>query len=251
VRTGDESRSELTFTDLTIERLGSNTLFTFDRGGRTVHLDSGSVLLRVPKNSGGASMSTSAVAVGVTGTTVILESHAGRNKLIVLEGSARVSLNKNRSESVNLRGGQMEDVPAGATKLPAPVNVNLSDIMKHHPLITDFGPLPSRDLIMATASNPPVYQGQPADEPAGPAPSFLPSFLPTVGLGVIPIGGGHSGGGHVRKAPVDSKSTRYPGKGNTGKAPATNAAADTSNQTSGRHPSPTPSVGKKKGQKSF
>jgi hypothetical protein len=248
VRTGNESRSELTFADLTIERLGSNTLFSFDRGGRTVHLDSGSVLLRVPKNSGGATMSTSAVAVGVTGTTLILESHAGRNKLIVLEGSARVSLNRNRSESVYVRGGQMEDVPAGATKLPPPVNVNLSDIMKHHPLITDFGPLPSRDLIMATASNPTVYQGQPVDEPPGRAPSFLPSFLPSVGLGVIPIGGGHSGGGHVRKTPVDNRSTHYPGKANTGKTPGTNAAAGTS--TSGRHPSPTPSPGKKKGQTS-
>src|SRR3954451_1948478 len=190
VRTGDQSRSELTFTDLTIERLGANTLFSFNRGGRTVRLDSGSVLLRVPKNSGGANMSTTAVAVGVTGTTVILETHAGRNKLIVLEGSARVSLNKNRSESVTVHGGQMEDVPAGAKKLPAPVNVNLSDIMQHHPLVTDFGPLPSRDLIMATASTPVVYQGQPVDEPPGPAHGFLPSLLPTVGLGVIPIGGG-------------------------------------------------------------
>ena len=149
-------------------------------------------------------MSTSAVAVGVTGRTVILETHAGRNKLIVLEGSARVSLNKNRSESVYVRGGQMEDVPAGANKLPPPVNVNLAEIMQHHPLITGFGPLPSRDLIMATASAPIVYQGGPVDEPPGPAHSFLPSLLPSVGLGVIPIGGGHGGGSHVRRTPVDA-----------------------------------------------
>lgn len=249
VRTGDQSRSELTFTDLTIERLGANTLFSFSRAGRSVHLDSGSLLLRVPKDSGGASMSTSAVAVGVTGTTVILETtRAGRNKLTVLEGGARVSLNKNRSESVYVHGGQMEDVPAGATKLPPPVNVNLSDIMKHHPLITDFGPLPSRDLIMATASNPTVYQGQPVDEPPGPAHSFLPSLLPAVGLGVIPIGGGHGGGGHVRKPPVDSRTTRYPGKSNSGKTSASNAAVGTNGGTNLRHPSPTPPPGKKKGK---
>src|SRR3954452_14913431 len=41
VRTGDRSRSELTFTDLTIERLGANTVFHFDKGGRTVQLDGG------------------------------------------------------------------------------------------------------------------------------------------------------------------------------------------------------------------
>lgn len=193
-------------------------------------------------------MSTSAVAVGVTGTTVILETHAGRNKLIVLEGSARVSLNKNRSESVYVRGGQMEDVPAGANKLPPPVNVNLSEIMQHHPLITDFGPLPSRDLIMATASAPIVYQGGPVDEPPGPAHSFLPSLLPSVGVGVIPIGGGHSGGSHVRRTPVDAGTTRYPGKSNSGKSSPNDAAVGTAAGTSGRHPTPTPPQGKKKGK---
>src|SRR4051812_47784171 len=248
VRTGDQSRSELTFTDLTIERLGANTLFSFNRGGRTVRLDSGSVLLRVPKNSGGANMSTTAVAVGVTGTTVILETHTGRNKLIVLEGSARVSLNKNRSESVHVHGGQMEDVPAGASKLPPPVNVNLSEIMKHHPLITEFGPLPSRDLIMATANNPTVYQGQPVDEPAGPGSSFLPSLLPTLGIGGIPMGGGHRGGGHVRRPSVDSQTSRYPGKSGSGKPAATNTAVGTSGGTSARHPTPTPQPTKKKRQ---
>jgi hypothetical protein len=163
VRTGDESRSELTFVDLTITRLGANSIFNFNKAGRSVELGAGSVLLRVPKDSGGARISTSAVTVGVTGTTVILEStRVGRNKLIVLEGGARLSLNKHAGESVNLRGGQMEDVPAGATKLPPPVNIDVDDVMQKHPLITDFAPLPSRDLIYATRTNQPVYQGQPA-----------------------------------------------------------------------------------------
>ena len=163
VRTGQASRSELTFTDLTIERLGSNTIFSFSRNGRSVRLDSGSMLLRVPKDSGGASMATDAITVGITGTTVILETtRAGRNKLTVLEGGARVSLIKNRKESVFVHGGQMEDISPGATKLPLPVNVNLGEIMRKNPLITDFGPLPSRDLIMTTQSNPPVYDGQDA-----------------------------------------------------------------------------------------
>src|SRR5712691_6905567 len=34
VRTGVESRAELTFADLTITRLGANTIFSFKRGGR-------------------------------------------------------------------------------------------------------------------------------------------------------------------------------------------------------------------------
>jgi hypothetical protein len=53
VRTGDASRSELTFPDLTISRLGANTIYSFNRAGRDVSLTNGSILLRVPKGSGG------------------------------------------------------------------------------------------------------------------------------------------------------------------------------------------------------
>ena len=67
--------------------------------------------------------------------------------MIMLEGSARLSLKKYPSESVLVRGGQMEDVPAGATKLPPPVDIDVKGVMKKHPLIRDFAPLPSRDLI--------------------------------------------------------------------------------------------------------
>jgi len=170
VRTGEKSRSELTFLDLTISRLGANTVYSFNRGGRSVDLEDGSLLLRVPKDSGGGNVRTNVVSVAVTGTTLILETtRAGRSKLIVLEGRSRLSLAKNRNQTREVVGGQMLDVPAGATTLPMPVNIDLNQLMKTHPLIVGFPPLPSRDLIIATAKNPPpsnpggetVYQGQP------------------------------------------------------------------------------------------
>src|SRR5213082_322048 len=49
VRTGTESRSELTFTDLTITRLGANTIFSFDEGTRELELNSGAMLVQVPR----------------------------------------------------------------------------------------------------------------------------------------------------------------------------------------------------------
>src|SRR6266566_9665302 len=73
LRTGDDSRSELTFVDLSITRLGENTIFSFNRATHQVQLDSGSVLVYVPKNSGGAQINTKAVTVGITGTTLIFE----------------------------------------------------------------------------------------------------------------------------------------------------------------------------------
>jgi FecR protein len=178
VRTGGDSRSELTFPDLTITRLGANTIFSFSKSGRTANVDTGSILLRVPKDSGGGTIRSSAVTVAVTGTTVIFEgSRGGRSKLITLEGSSRVSLKKNPKEFRKVLAGQMIDVPAGATTLPMPVNVDLNQIMRTHPLITDFKPLPSQPLIMAAAQQP---------QPEPPPPSYSGptiSIVPVINFG--------------------------------------------------------------------
>jgi hypothetical protein len=173
VRTGDESRSELTFEDLTITRLGANTIFSFNKAGRNGQLDSGSILLRVPKDSGGAEFRTRAVTVGITGTTVIFEStRLGNSKLITLEGGARLTLIKHPKEFADVRAGQMLSVKAGATKLPPPEDVDLDHIIKTHPLLTDFPPLPSQGLILA------VIKNQRARPPRAPTVNYTPVVTP-------------------------------------------------------------------------
>ncbi|PYS56194.1 MAG: hypothetical protein DMF76_25350 [Acidobacteria bacterium] len=74
VHTGADSRAELTFADLTITRVGANSIFSFDQEGRNLNVESGAILLRVPKGSGGAHIRSSALTVGITGTTVMFES---------------------------------------------------------------------------------------------------------------------------------------------------------------------------------
>jgi len=171
VRTGNESRSELTFPDLTITRLGANTIFSFNKSGRTANVDTGSILLRVPKDSGGGTIRSSAVTVAVTGTTVIFEGNrAGKSKLYTLEGSSRVALKKKPSDWRKVLAGQMLDVPAGATTLPMPQNFDVNQLMQTHPLITDFKPLPSAPLIMAVAQQPPP--------PAYTGPNVGPIIIP-------------------------------------------------------------------------
>ena len=54
VRTGIQSRSELTFKDQTITRLSEKTIYSPGGGVRTIDLGSGQFLLYVPKKSGGA-----------------------------------------------------------------------------------------------------------------------------------------------------------------------------------------------------
>ena len=148
VKTGGDSRAELTFTDLTITRLGANTLYSFKKSGRRVELNSGSTLLRLPKNSGGATVVTSAVTAGTTGTTFIFENiRGGGARLTVLEGSARLTLVRHPEQTRGVNTGQTLDVPPGATQIPAPREVDLDRLMKTSPLIAGFRPLPSLNLI--------------------------------------------------------------------------------------------------------
>ena len=67
VQTGDNSRSELTFTDKTMTRLGEKTTFTVGEGVRTINLGSGQFLLYVPKKAGGANVKMGPVTAAITG----------------------------------------------------------------------------------------------------------------------------------------------------------------------------------------
>jgi hypothetical protein len=67
VQTGVQSRSELTFNDQTITRLGEKTIFSAGEGARTIDLGSGQFLLYVPKHSGGAKVKMGAVTAAITG----------------------------------------------------------------------------------------------------------------------------------------------------------------------------------------
>jgi ferric-dicitrate binding protein FerR (iron transport regulator) len=170
VKTGGESRAERTFVDLTIIRIGANTLYRFKKSGREVEMESGSVLLRVPKNSGGATVITSAITAGSTGTTFIFESiRDGAARLTVLEGSARLTLMKHPDQTRSATAGQALEVPPGATRIPEPKTVDLDRLMKTSPLIVGFRPLPSKDLINNAARQ--QQQRGPLNQPNRNGPS--------------------------------------------------------------------------------
>src|SRR6266446_6926382 len=154
VHTGADSRAELTFADLTITRAGANSIFSFDQNGRNVSVESGAILLRVPKGSGGARIRSSALTVGITGTTVMFESRPRNySKLIVLEGSGQAWLTKHPGKKIAVRAGQMLLVKPGAAHLPEPVDIDESLVLRTAILITEFPPLPSLDLMRSVAEN--------------------------------------------------------------------------------------------------
>src|SRR5438874_948946 len=151
VRTGVESRTELTFPDATLARLGANTIFSFTEGTRNLELTDGAMLLRVPKNAGGAKINTAAVTAAITGTTVMLEFHKNSYvKFIVLEGTGRIFLPSYLGESVLVRAGQMLIAKPDAKNLPNPVDVDVRQIRKTSRLIRSFGKMGSENLIAQT-----------------------------------------------------------------------------------------------------
>src|SRR5437870_6152874 len=155
VRTGVDSRSELKFTDQTLARLGANTLFSFTEGNRNLNLQDGAMLLRVPKGAGGARINSSAVTAAITGTTVMVETHAvtkkNKNsyyKFIVLEGTARLYLPGRLGESTLVKAGQMIIMRADSKTIPEPVDVDIGKITRSSLLVIGFStPLGSEALI--------------------------------------------------------------------------------------------------------
>jgi hypothetical protein len=156
LQTGAKSRSELLFQDNTLTRLGAETFFSFKTGTRDMTLEKGSMLLQVPKGLGGAKIHTAAVTAAITGTTIMMEYIPKQYiKVLVLEGSLRLSRNGTSVDSVVLRPGKMVIMQPDAKTIPDPVDVDLKHIVKTSTLVNFPGgdTLPSMPLIRAAIND--------------------------------------------------------------------------------------------------
>jgi hypothetical protein len=149
VRTGVDSRTELTFSDLTITRLGANTVFSFNGEARQIDLGSGAVLVQVPRNGAEAKVRTAAVTAAITGGTGLFESHKGLpTKLLMLEGIGRFYPNDHPELAEIVHGGEMVMMTADG-RITRPTKFNAALVYKTSKLITSFPTLPNADLILA------------------------------------------------------------------------------------------------------
>ncbi len=152
LKTGIKSRSELLFEDQTLTRIGPESYFSFKSGTRDMTLEQGTMLLQVPKGLGGARIRTAAITAAVTGTTILLEHRPKQNiKVLVLEGSLRLSANGTFGDSVLLEAGKMVIMRPDAKRIPDPVSIDLKKLMKTSSLVKMGGKgkpaLPSVALI--------------------------------------------------------------------------------------------------------
>ena len=105
VRTGAESRAEITAPDQTITRVGANTVFSFEAGTRALNLKSGSVLFHAPKGKGGGTIKSGGASASVLGTTMIVTASEARH-------TARSRHQLSAAESRHMSDARMPYAPA-------------------------------------------------------------------------------------------------------------------------------------------
>ena len=160
LKTGNDSRAELQFPDLTITRVGSNSLFRFVAGTREIILDSGTMLFSAPPGAGGGKVRTGSITAAVTGSDFMI-SNVGRVRVICLSHKVTVYLTANPKIRTELRPGQMLDIAAGAErkmpraitgadrKMPRATTINLGKLLATSKLgeAGGFRPLPSQGSL--------------------------------------------------------------------------------------------------------
>lgn len=193
VRTGQASRTELTFTDMTLTRLGANSVFSFNLGTGTYDLGQGALLMQVPPNGSSVKVKTAAVTAAITGGTAIFGT-GPPTKFMVLEGTGTFYPAGHPEEAMTLHGGQMVTLtPDG--HIVGPVAFDVKKVLETSELITDFPDLANLPLILAVireqevlyTANPPTLPpkdpndiidqrtaAEEAQNPAGPPDKFGP-----------------------------------------------------------------------------
>ena len=184
VRTGPESRVELTAPDETITRIGANTVFSFEPVGRTILLEHGSILFHSPAGKGGGTISSGGASAAVLGTTLICAVLLdGAFKTIVLEGHGKVTLRDGRF--ILLDQGQMVIVLPGGNEFGPVEEIDLKQLADHLLLLNGFShPVSSWPLILVAIGE---QEAHIADGTAG---RFAPLFMVGNGLDFLD-GNGH------------------------------------------------------------
>jgi hypothetical protein len=144
IRTGTESRSELTFTDLTVSRLGANTVFTFKPGTRELKITNGAVLIQIPPGAPEAKVTTAAVSAAISGGTAIFDGPTG--KFMILEGIGRFWRTGHPNNSTTVHAGEMVWLNKNGG-IRRPETFNVKRLMQTSKLVTGFPPLANVDLI--------------------------------------------------------------------------------------------------------
>jgi len=171
LRTGERSLAEIEFSNKTIARLGSKSVFTIGSAGE-FRVEKGLTLISVPKGQRGGRIVTSAITAAIEGTTVIAQeveippkTPGGKPrraaKMIFLEGNGRI-LDPTGNQSIPIKAGQMIVQFADTPKLGKPREIDIEELLQGAAIIHGF----SRNLPTMPAIND-VITGQRTDVSRG------------------------------------------------------------------------------------
>lgn len=148
VRTGKTARAEVILPGQIVVRLPGNSAFSARGGTTNLQVLQGAVLLQTPRSAYAARLCDGAVAVALTGTTILFEHHPPTYKLLVLDGTARLYRPEHLGDSILVQPGQMVIAnPNG--ELADPVDFDTAHFVKTCRLLRDFAPLPTAAEIAA------------------------------------------------------------------------------------------------------
>jgi hypothetical protein len=138
VRTGTESRAELEFTDLTLARLGANSIFSFDAKARTMNFDRGAVLFSKPTNSGAIQLRSGSVTGAITGSTGFIST-------VPIEGNNKAGHTSSNGKGTTTVVGMLEGKMQGGSHW-------IDSAGREHTTPFHLGP---GDMLMVRPNGPP------------------------------------------------------------------------------------------------
>lgn len=171
VRTGTASRAELEFPDLTLTRLGANSIFSFDAQSRSIECQQGAALFAKPSNSGRIEVRSAAVTGAITGSIGFVSNQpattgAKRSKATgerttmmgMVEGKLRGSAvwrDRNGGQhTFAFKLGPGEMIVAQPGRQPVVVQFDIPRFLATSPLITGFGGrLPNEPQLNRTVAS--------------------------------------------------------------------------------------------------
>jgi hypothetical protein len=168
VRTGTDSRAELEFADLTLARLGSNSIFSFDAQARAMNFTRGAVLFSKPTNSGAVQLRSGAISGAITGSTGFISTvplegigkagqvrsnGKGTTTLVGMlegkvQGGSRWTDSAGREHTTPFKLGPGEMLVARPDGPPRQFQFDIPRFLKTSPLVKGFkAPLPNADAL--------------------------------------------------------------------------------------------------------
>jgi hypothetical protein len=133
LKTGVKSRAELQLGDLSITRLGANTIFNYSTANNEIDLQAGTILFSKPKGGAQLNIKTASVTAAIVGTTGFVQT---KNKAYIfglVEGHATLT---DGGKTFHLEPGQVLRFSPGGK--PQIFYFNIPLFLKTSPLITKY-----------------------------------------------------------------------------------------------------------------